>query len=78
MLCQAMDAAWALHVGILRCSRAHLLSITRCVLQLYGPLRSAPALAGGASEAAGDVHWSGQAATSQQLAACLVHALASG
>jgi hypothetical protein len=47
-----------------------------CNAQLYGPMRAAPALAGGAAAAAGDaaaadVHWSGQAVTSQQLAACL-------
>ena len=39
--------------------------------QLYGPIRAAPQLTGGGDPSADAAHWSSQAATSQQLAACL-------
>ena len=41
-----------------------------CAAQLYGPIRAAPQLTG-ADPGDDNAHWSSQAATSQQLAACL-------
>ena len=40
-------------------------------MQLYGPIRAAPQLTGGGDPNDDSTHWSAQAASSQQLAACL-------